>query len=327
VLLSPLRAALRTPWPWAGAAIALTVGAPSLVGQIRLGLPVLAQMGDLRESQLERLTPVDFMSGQVLWGPAVLLAAAGLYGLLANRTLRRYRAVGWSCAVGFLLLLILRGKSYYAGPLYPTLFAGGSVLLERVSPAPAGRYLRAAAVVVLLAFGLIVLPLGVPFLPPPLMAEYARSLGVTAAVRTNTGETGTLPQDFADMLGWPEQAAAVAEVYHALPDVQQEQAVLVAGNYGEAGALDFYGPRYGLPEVVSPAGSYWFFGPGEKPGEVVITLGIPADSLRSLFDSVERVVTIGHPWAVEEERHVTINVAQGARTTLQDLWPSLAGRN
>lgn len=327
VLLSPLRAALRTPWPWAGAAIALTVGAPSLVGQIRLGLPVLAQMGDLRESQLERLTPVDFMSGQVLWGPAVLLAAAGLYGLLATRTLRRYRAVGWSCAVGFLLLLILRGKSYYAGPLYPTLFAGGSVLLERVSPAPAGRYLRAAAVVVLLAFGLIVLPLGVPFLPPPLMAEYARSLGVTAAVRTNTGETGTLPQDFADMLGWPEQAAAVAEVYHALPDVQQEQAVLVAGNYGEAGALDFYGPRYGLPEVVSPAGSYWFFGPGEKPGEVVITLGIPADSLRSLFDSVERVVTIGHPWAVEEERHVTINVAQGARTTLQDLWPSLAGRN
>jgi hypothetical protein len=101
----------------------------------------------------------------------------------------------------------------------------------------------------------------------------------------------------------------------------------VAGIYGEAGALDFYGPRHRLPEVVSPAGSYWFFGPGEKPGDVVITLGIPADSLRSLFDSVEAVATIGHPWAVEEERRVTINVARGARTTLQQLWPSLAGRN
>jgi 4-amino-4-deoxy-L-arabinose transferase-like glycosyltransferase len=327
VLLSRLRPALRTPWPWAGAAIALTVGAPSLVGQIRLGLPVLAQMGELRESQLERLTPFDFLAGQVLWGPAVLLAVAGLYGLLASRMFRSYRAVGWSCAVAFLLLLLLEGKSYYAGPLFPTLFAGGSVLLERVPLAPAGRVLRVAAVVALLAFGFIILPLGVPFLPPPLMAEYARSLGVAAAVRTNTGELGTLPQDFADMLGWPEQAAAVAEAYHALPEDQQRRAVLVAGNYGEAGALDFYGPRHGLPEVVSPAGSYWFFGPGEKPGEVIITLGVPADSLRSLFDSVQRVATIGHPWAVEEERHVTINVAKGARTTLQDLWPSMAGRN
>jgi 4-amino-4-deoxy-L-arabinose transferase-like glycosyltransferase len=327
VLLSPLRAALRTPWPWIGAATALVVGAPSLVGQIRLGFPVLAQMTDLRESQLERLTPLDFLLGQLLWGPAVLLAVAGLYALLAGPALQPYRAVGWSCAVAFLLLLLLQGKPYYAGPLYPTLYAGGSVLLARVPPAPAGRLLRAAAVVVLLVFGLIILPLGVPFLPPYAMAEYARSLGVTAAVRTNTGELGTLPQDFADMLGWPEQVSAVAKVYRGLPEDQQARAVLVAGNYGEAGALDFYGPRHRLPEVVSPAGSYWFFGPGEKPGDVVITLGIPADSLRSLFDSVEAVATIGHPWAVEEERRVTINVARGARTTLQQLWPSLAGRN
>jgi hypothetical protein len=129
------------------------------------------------------------------------------------------------------------------------------------------------------------------------------------------------------MLGWKEQAVAVARVYQALPTDLRERVVLVAGNYGEAGALDFYGPGLGLPPVVSPAGSYWFFGPGDRPGEVVITLGIPAESLRQFFDSVRTVARVGHLWAVEEERQVAINLGTGARTTLQQLWPSLAGRN
>jgi 4-amino-4-deoxy-L-arabinose transferase-like glycosyltransferase len=96
VLSSPLRTALLTPWPWLGLAGALVVGAPSLVGQIRLGFPVLAQMADLKESQLDRITPADFLLGQLLWGPAVLLAIAGLYALIAGSALRPFRALGWS---------------------------------------------------------------------------------------------------------------------------------------------------------------------------------------------------------------------------------------
>jgi hypothetical protein len=60
---------------------------------------------------------------------------------------------------------------------------------------------------------------------------------------------------------------------------------------------------------------------------VAITLGVPADRLRRFFDSVRTVARIGHPWAVEEERGVPINVGTGPRTTLQEVWPSLAGRN
>ena len=326
VLLSPLRAARHTPWPWLGLGAALVVGSPSLVGQIRLGLPVLTQMADLRESQLERLTPLDFLLGQLLWGPAILFAVAGAWYLLRNPEMRAFRPVGWSCLAAFALLLLGKGKPYYAGPLYPTLFAAGAVLFERRARGLRGDVLQVATVGVLFAFFLIILPLGVPILPPLEMATYASTLGVTAAVRTNTGTVGALPQDYADMLGWEEQAVAVARVYRALPAHQRERAVLVAGNYGEAGALDFYGPRLGLPPVVSPAGSYWFFGPGERPGEVAITIGIPADSLRRVFDTVRTVARVGHVWAVEEERRVSINVATGARTTLQQLWPSLAGR-
>src|SRR5687768_2079390 len=68
VLLTPLRSALLTPWPWIALAAALAVGSPSLIGQIRLGLPVLGQMTDLRQSQLELVTPLGFLVGQLLWG-------------------------------------------------------------------------------------------------------------------------------------------------------------------------------------------------------------------------------------------------------------------
>ncbi len=327
VVASPLRVALLTPWPWIGVASAVAVGAPSLVGQIRLGFPVLAQMADLRASQLERIGPADFLLGQLLWGPAVALAIVGLYGLLASQALRPFRAVGWSCVAAFAILVLLQGKPYYAGPLYPALFAAGAARFERATDGLTGEVLQLGTVAVLFAFGLIVLPLGVPILPPAAMAQYAHALGVEAAVRTNTGEMGSLPQDYADMLGWEEQVAAVARVYHGLPADQREDAVVVAGNYGEAGALEFYGPRYGLHEVVSPAGSYWFFGPGDRPGEVVITIGVPADDLRRFFDSVETAATVSHAWTVEEERNLTVNVGTRPRRTLQQIWPSLAGQN
>jgi hypothetical protein len=165
------------------------------------------------------------------------------------------------------ILLVLHGKSYYAGPLYPALLGAGSVVLDRVRHPRWGPVLRWGTAGALVLFLAVVFPIGVPILPPARMAHYARAIGAGAALRTNTGETDELPQDYADMLGWEEQVRAVAEVYRSLPPADTARVVLVAANYGEAGALDFFGPRYGLPGVVSPAGSYWFFGPGPRPGE------------------------------------------------------------
>jgi hypothetical protein len=129
------------------------------------------------------------------------------------------------------------------------------------------------------------------------------------------------------MLGWEEQTTAIARVYRALPSDQRERAVLLAGNYGEAGALDFFGPRYGLPGAVSPAGSYWFFGPGSKPGEVALTIGIDREDLERFFDSVAPAARIREPWAVAEEQDLTIYLATRPRLTLKQVWPTLAGRN
>jgi hypothetical protein len=320
VLLTPLRASLKTVWPWLALIVALAIGSPSLVGQYELGLPVLQQMEDLRKVQLERVTPAAFLLGQLYWGPGTLLAAAGLVALLAGKPLARYRALGWSCAGALAVLLLLQVKPYYLGPVYPALLGAGAVVLERSRL----RWVLAAAILV---YGAALLPIGVPVLPPERMSSYIQGIGLTAALRTNTGELERLPQDYADMLGWEAQAEAVGQVYHALPVADRERAVIIAGNYGEAGAIDFFGPRYGLPGAICPCGSYWFFGPGDKPGEVVVTIGPSPEDLVPFFDSLQVATRITNPWAVAEERDLAIIVARRPHQTLPEIWPTLARRN
>jgi 4-amino-4-deoxy-L-arabinose transferase-like glycosyltransferase len=324
-LLVAGRRLLTTPWPWIAALLALAIGSPSLVGQLRLGFPVLGQMADLRASQLERVTPLDFFAGQLLWGPATLLGLAGLAALLLDGRLRRFRAVGWACVWVFMILLVLHGKSYYAGPVYPTLIAAGAVELERLQGARLGPILRGGMAAALVLTLVALLPIGVPVIPPDRMARYVQAIGATPALRTNTGELDRLPQDYADMLGWEEQVRAVAEVYRRLPPADRERAVLLGANYGEAGALDLFGPRYGLPAVVSPAGSFWFFGPGTRPGQVLVTIGVDRSRLEREFDSVETAGRVTSPWSVAEERDLTICVARGPHRTLQEVWPGLGG--
>ena len=321
------RRALLGRWPWVAALVALALGSPSIVGQLRLGFPVLGQMADLRATQLERVTPLEFFVGQLLWGPGTLLGLTGAVALLVSQRLTPFRVVGWSCVWAILILLLRHGKPDYAGPLYPTLVAAGAVTIEDIRTRGLGLALRWGTALLIVAYGALLLPFGVPIVAPEAMASYARTIGATEALRTNTGDLGRLPQDYADMLGWEAQTRAVAGVFGGLRPEEQRRAVILAGNYGEAGALDLFGPRYGLPGAVSPAGSYWFFGPGAKPGDIVVTIGIDRADLERFFDSVASAARLREPWAVSEEQDLTIFVARQPRLTLQQAWPALAGQN
>jgi hypothetical protein len=334
ILATPLRRALLGPWPWVALLLAAAIGSPSVVGQILLGFPVAGQMRDLQSTQLERVGTADFLGGQALLGPAVMLALVGLVYLLRSPAARPYRAVGWSCAFAFLILLLLHGKSYYVGPIYPTLFAAGAVALERWSARRAERgatyaprLTMAVVALVVLAFGAVALPFGVPILPPARMARYAQAIGVSAATATNAGEQLALPQDYADMLGWEEQTRAVARVWRSLPPDDRARAVVIGGNYGEAGALDLFGPPLGLPPTVSAAGSYWFFGPGDRQGEVAVTLGLEPSDLAPFYRSCAPAARVTNPWGVPEQRDVQVLVCRSPYRTLQEVWPALSGRN
>jgi hypothetical protein len=192
----------------------------------------------------------------------------------------------------------------------------------------ARRRARLAAYATVAGYGLATLPFGLPLLPPATMARYAAALG-GAGTSTNTGGRLALPQDYADMLGWPEIAARVDAILDSLPASTRAETVLIAANYGEAGALEFYGPALQLPTVVSTAGSYWFFGPGNLPGTTAVAVGIPLPQLHHFFRRVTPLGRIRHtwtPWVVEEERDVVVALCEDPVQTLQDVWPTLRPR-
>ncbi|MDQ2931913.1 MAG: glycosyltransferase family 39 protein [Gemmatimonadota bacterium] len=330
LIIAPQRRVLLTPWPWASLVIAFALGSPSIVGQIALGYPVVAQMRTLQGSQLAHVSAWTFVGGQLFLGPAIVLAFAGaLYLVMADR-MRPFRVVGWTCIGAFMLLLALHGKSYYISPIYPTIFAAGALAFERWSGMFAtltAMALRVVVIVLLFATGASGLPLEIPLFSKETTAAFAQRAGLTAATKTNQGTPLKLPQDYADMLGWPELVNAVAHAYDSLPPEKRAQVILAGDNYGEAGALEFYGPKLGLPPVVSAAGSYWFFGPGVKPGTIMISLGVKREDLYRFYNTVTPAGRVVNHWGVPEESDVSIYIAEDPKTTIQAIWPSLAGQN
>jgi hypothetical protein len=322
VLLSPLRGRLATRGPWLALLVAVAVGLPSILGQLHWGWPFLEQARLLRAGQLEIVTRGAFVGGQLFMaGAATPLLLAGALGLALSRVLRPYRPLGLLAVTVFLLLLALHGKDYYFGPLHPTLLAAGAVV---VTPWLSRR--RTAwpvALGFLVVGGALLLPLGIPLLPPEAMVRYTARLGITRAVVTNSGTVLSLPQDYADMLGWREQAAAVAAVYHALPESERRHTVIVAGNYGRAGALAVYRQEFDLPYPVSRSGDFYNWGPGQADAEVVIVVGGSVEELSQIFGQVTMASRVANPRGVEEEQDVGIHLCRLPKKPLGQLWLSL----
>jgi 4-amino-4-deoxy-L-arabinose transferase-like glycosyltransferase len=331
LLVTRLRRALATPWPWVAAAIAFALGSPSIVGQINLGLPVAGQMQSLAASQLVHVSYASFVLGQPLMTgfTAWLISLVGTAALLFWKPLQPYRVLAFACIFAFVLLMVLHGKAYYIGPIYPTLIAAGAVWLDgaALSRLPSIPHVfRWGVVAGMVGEGALVLPIALPILSPARTAVYIARLGMESADATNWGGSLLIPQDFADQLGWKHQVATVARVYSSLPSADRSQVVIGADNYGEAGALEFYGTRYHLPPVVCGCGSYWYFGPGTRPGNVLIDVGTDSTGLATIWRDVRLAARIRSPWSVPEERDVPVWIARDPRLTLQQAWPTVRSK-
>lgn len=323
--IGPERRDLLTRWPWLGALLALAVGSPSIAGQLALDWPVRGQMAELHEAQLARVTMTAFLGEQplMLGGPAVLLAVAGVTWLAVAREARWAREVAIACAIAFLLLLAAQGKGYYAGPIYPVLLGAGAAAVERLARPRVRAVVQGALAASVAVAGIVTAPLGVPILPPDAMIAYTSRLGIAGVTTTNVGVRIDLPQDYADMLGWERLADTVAHVYRSLPPDERRSTVIVGDNYGRAGALEFHGASRGLPEVVSAAGSFWFFGPGSDDARTFIVAGDEVEDLREFCGEVRTGAVIEDPLLVPEERRVVIHLCREPKTSLRAAWPAL----
>src|ERR687897_2025079 len=219
--------------------------------------------------------------------PTLPLWLTGLYYYLFSREGRPWRALGLVYVILFVLFMVQNARFYFLAPAYPMLFAAGAVPFERFLARRGWNWPKPAYVAVLAISGIVVAPITVlPVLPVETLARVTGSAGGDAGVQVETREVGQLPQNFADRFGWQSMVATVTGVYEELPLEERERACILTGNYGEAGAVDFFGPRYGLPGAISGHNSYFVWGPGGCTGEVVISVGVSQETLRGVFGQV-----------------------------------------
>jgi hypothetical protein len=323
LLFTPERRILRNSWFWAGAVCAFVIFLPNLVWLIRHDFPFLELMENIRRTGRDVVRgPVAFVVDQamILNAASFPLWLGGLVWLFAAHDGRNYRALAWTYVVLLATFIFLGGKNYYLTPAYPMLFAAGGVWLERLS-APVWKWVRAAYMPIVVACGLVLMPLNTPILPIETYLRYQRIIGFEP-LRSENQPTGALPQFFADEFGWEEMVREVARIYNSLPEDERVKTAIFANNYGEAGAIDYYGPKYGLPKAVSNHQSYWLWGPRDYDGSTVIVLGSDGSGDRQHFKSVEAAGRSEHPYSRLDERF-DIFLCHGLTEDLRAFWPQI----
>ncbi|TNE66633.1 MAG: phospholipid carrier-dependent glycosyltransferase [Bacteroidetes bacterium] len=318
LLLTPQRRLIFQRDTLLAAGIAALLILPNLLWQINHNFPVVRHMEALHRYQLVNVQPADFLIDQLFMNfTGILVWVAGLWFLWRYKE-GFYRSLFYLFAGVIALFLLFKGKHYYTLGIYPMLFAAGAAYWEQVLRSVWLRILLPAVMVGLL---LPLAPLSVPLFPPPQMAgycEWAReTLKIDMITRWEDGRQHSLPQDFADMLGWEDIGQATIQAYRLLPPGAP---VLIYGeNYGQAGAADFYGRQAGLPPVVSFADTYQFWLPDSTDAQALIYINDELGSdVEALFADIRAVGAIQDTFA--REYGTTVYLCQQPRYDLDSFW-------
>ena len=329
LLITKNRRVFLNPWFWLGGLLAFLIFLPNLIWSIQNHWPFLELMHNIRADRRDvQLSPLAFLWQQILLihpfnAPIWII---GLFALFFGERFKEFRFLGWTFVICFITFVVLNGKAYYLAPIYPMLLAAGAVTVDAVLTGRTRGWLRRTAptiiIVVLLLGGALLTPLVVPVLPVSTFISYMEHLPFKVPRTEHSHERALLPQHYADQFGWEELTAKTAEAWSRLTPQEKNDCGIFAQNYGQAGAIDFFGPRYGLPNAVSGHQTYFIWGPRGYSGNCMIVLDDDRETLSQLFDQVEFVGTSDNPYALE--RNITVWLCKGAKFgSLQQLWPKL----
>jgi dolichyl-phosphate-mannose-protein mannosyltransferase len=329
LFLTPQRRLLFTPWLFAGGAVALLIFLPNLIWNIQHHWPFFELMHNIRVTGKDIVyPPAAYLAQQiVMMNPfSFPFWLGGLLFYFFSRAARPYRTFGWAFVITFAFFLASHGKDYYSSPAYPILLAAGAFALEHLlsrSPEQQSKWratLKPFCFAWLIAGVALILPLVLPVLPLDALVRYQSHSPLQPKPTERSFVGAVLPQYYADELPWQEQVAAVARVYHSLSPEEQVKTAIFCDNYGQAGAIDFFGPRYGLPKALSGHQNYFLWGPRGYTGEIVILVGQPESDAREEFASVEVAATLHIPYAYSYEMR-PILLCRGLKWNLQAIWP------
>lgn len=323
LLATSQRRLFRSKWLWISVGIIVLLALPNLIWQYRHDFATWVDLRNVEKIHKNvELPPLAFLKQQVMTLLPInaLIWIAGLGFLLFHSEGKRYRVLGVTYLAFLAIMMALHGKDYYLAPIYPMLFAAGGVFWEKLIDAHANlRWIKVALPVGMVALGVVAFPLVLPILPPNEIGPYMQALGVGIS-HTETHMDSSLPQHFADEFGWQEMVAQVAEVYNAMSPDDRAKTAILAGNYGSAGAIDFFGPRYGLPPSISAHQNYYYWGFRQYTGEHLIMLNWQLVDAQYWCQTVEEGPKVGHPYAMGWERY-TILICHGLKKPLAEAWP------
>jgi hypothetical protein len=245
----------------------------------------------------------------------------GLWFFFFTKSAELVRWIGYAFAITAALIMALDPRVYYLFPAFPMLMAGGAVFWETRLSRPRLSWLKDAYSALIVAMGVVLAPLAVPVLPVPDYTRYTEAIHLQQPKIENV-RLGPLPQIFADQFGWDEMAQVVARAYNELPAETRTKTAIFGQNYGQAGTIDFFGPKYGLPKAISGHQSYWLWGPRGYTGESMIVLDDRKERLEELFANVRKVGHVDHPYSMPYE-HFDVFYCQGMKRPLSELWPQL----
>jgi hypothetical protein len=312
---------LASRWAWIAAALAFVIFLPNLLWEAHHGWPQIEVVRNAQQFKNVVLSPARFMVEQILFLDPLALPVwfGGLIWLLISPEAKRFRFLGIAYLVVIAIVMGVHEKTYYPLPVYPLVVAAGGVAFERLF-APTWRWLRAVVPSLVVIGGLVGLPLAVPILPINALIRYSDGLPF-ARVQTERDSAAQLSQLFGDELPWQQITSHVAAVYHTLPADEQADCAIFGGNYGEASAIDYYGPALGLPKSIGGHNAYFYWGPRNYSGRCVIFFGERAQEYTQYFGEVHLADTIVNSDAMPAEQAVQVFVCRKPVAPLSVLWP------
>ncbi len=324
VVFSKLRRSLARPWFWAGIAIATVIALPNFVWQLHWNFPFVQLVRSVRENGRDvMLAPLPYLAAQAqMLGFASSLLVLLAVWFLISRLGRRYGVILWGFCSVLGCMLLLKGKFYYVAPVYPVVFAPGAVLFEHLTKPAAVRWFRPVYAATMFLVGALIAPTAIPLLSIPAYIAYTKRLGIQQQKFENQQES-RLPQLFADMVGWEDRVKIVADYVHSLPLEEQKVTAIGASNYGDAGAVDLFGAKYGLPKAISTANNYWIWGPRQYTGESLILMDEDSpEKYVAHCQALRLVARPDSPYARPDENYPIFHCV-GLKPDLQSLWPNL----
>ena len=327
LLLTPQRRLLWSRWTVAAVVLIVLISLPYTLWQVHHHFPTLEWLNNVNHSHKNvKLGPLAFLGAQLmmLHPISIFLLLPGLIWLFAAKSARGFRWIGIMYLVLLAIMIHLYAKDYYVSPVYPVLFAAGALAWQTAfSRSRKTAWLLPAWCAVLAILGAIVLPMGIPVLPPYTWIRYTKALHLTSQ-NTETAATGLLPQFYADRFGWQQMVKQVAAVYNSLPQQERAQTAIFGSNYGEAAAVDVLGRKYGLPPAISGHQNYFLWGPRGYSGKIIIVVDSDNtyEHLTKLFQSVQVVAHTYNALGMPYENRA-IFLCRGLKEPLAKVWPTV----